>query len=235
MADETVEEPKVIREQIRETQESLTSKLSTLEDKVVNTVTDTTETVAETVESVKETVADTIESVKETVGSTVDTVKRTFDLNYQVQQRPWLMMGGALAAGFLTGRLLPGAAERATSWASNLAFEGQRYARTAALVAAPLGNGSVRAEPQGLVGRLTHQFHDELEQVKGLALGALFGVARDWAKQHLPPNLAPQVEEVIDNVTTKLGGRRIEGPVVENLQSLWGAQGSRSECPTAHA
>jgi len=234
MADETVEEPEVIREQIHQTQESLTSKLSTLEDRVVNTVTGTTESVAETVESVKETVAETIESVKDTVEATVDTVKRTFDLNYQVQQHPWLMMAGSCAAGFLTGRLLPGAAHSAAGWASNLASEGPRHGRTAA-PAASLGNGSAHAEGQGLVGRLTHQFHDELEQVKGLAIGALFGLARDWAKQHLPPNLTPQVEEVIDNVTTKLGGRRIEGPVVENLRSLWGAQGTRSEHPTAHA
>src|SRR5262249_5691996 len=81
------EEPEVIREQIRETQESLASKLSTLEDKVVNTVTNTTESVSQTVENVKETVADTIETVKDSVESTVQTVKRTFDLEYQVDQR----------------------------------------------------------------------------------------------------------------------------------------------------
>jgi ElaB/YqjD/DUF883 family membrane-anchored ribosome-binding protein len=211
------EEPEVIREQIRDTQESLASKLSTLEDKVVHTVSDTTESVAETVETVKETVADTIESVKETVESTVESVKRTFDLPYQVRQHPWLMMAGSCAAGFLVGRLLPGATRSAAGWASSLASGTRRYARPSAPAEAPRANGSTGAEGPGWFERLTHQFHDELEQVRGLAIGAVFGLARDWAKEQLPGNLAPKVEEVLDSITTKLGGRRIEGPVLDNL------------------
>jgi ElaB/YqjD/DUF883 family membrane-anchored ribosome-binding protein len=238
------EQPHVIREQIRETQESLASKLSTLEDKVVNTVTDTTATVAETVENVKETVTgtveavketvtDTIESVKGTVESTVATVKRTFDLNHQVQERPWLMMAGSCAAGFLAGRLLPGAARSAATWASHRAAEGIRSPRASfSEAAAPRSNGEAKAKGPGWFHQLTDQFHEEIEQVKGLALGALFGLVRDWAMQELPAKLAPQVEEMIDNVTTKLGGTRIEGPVLETLAAKSTRQGSRSEAQT---
>jgi ElaB/YqjD/DUF883 family membrane-anchored ribosome-binding protein len=225
------EQPEVIREQIRETQESLTSKLSTLEDKVVNTVTDTTESVAETVENVKDSVVETFESVKETVQSTVESVKRTFDLPYQTEQHPWLMVAGACAAGFLAGRLLPAAARKAEHLASTLPSEGMRYGRTSAAPEGPRSNGSAGQQPQGpgLLGRLAHDFHDELEQVKGLAIGALFGLARDWVSQHLPPNMAPQVQDMLDNVTTKLGGTRIEGPVLENVTSLWDSRGARSQ------
>ena len=33
-------------------------------------------------------------------------VKRTFDLRYQTQQHPWLMVGGSVMAGFTAGKLL---------------------------------------------------------------------------------------------------------------------------------
>jgi ElaB/YqjD/DUF883 family membrane-anchored ribosome-binding protein len=226
------EEPEVIREQIRETQDALASKLSTLEDKVVNTVTNTTESVSETVEAVRESVAGTIESMKESMDSTVQAVKRTFDLNHQVREHPWLMMGGAAAAGFVAGRLLRGVAHSPANGAWRVASESAQYARPqppAAPAASPQPNGCPRAEEPSLLDRLTHQFHDELEQVKGLAIGAIFGLVRDWASQQLPDNLAPQVQEMLDNVTTKLGGTRIEGSVVENLSAKWGERGSRRE------
>ncbi len=232
------EQPEVIREQIRETQESLTSKLSTLEDKVVNTVTNTTESVTQTVENVKDTVADTIETVKESVESTVQTVKRTFDLEYQTQQRPWLMLGGSFAAGFLAGRLLPAAARTAEEFVSEMRSETPRrpgYAREtprtgytpAAENFAPEVSRSSRNGHEGWLGWVANQFRGELEQAKGLAIGALFGLARDWATQNLPGNLAPHVQEVVDNLATKLGGTRIESPVVENLTAIYG-RGNRT-------
>jgi ElaB/YqjD/DUF883 family membrane-anchored ribosome-binding protein len=218
MADD---DPEVIREEIHKTQESLASKLSTLEDKVVETVTQTTETVAETVQAVKEKVAETVGSVKESVASTVQTVKRTFDLEYQVQQHPLLMVGGSCAAGFLAGQLLPRRSERAS----------HPRPRTFASTAPSTPNGTRQAaeEGPGLLNRLTEQFHDELQQVKGLALGALFGLARDWVGQNLPGQFGEHIKEVFDNVTTKLGGQRIEEPVVENLSAMWQNRGERSE------
>jgi ElaB/YqjD/DUF883 family membrane-anchored ribosome-binding protein len=222
------EQPEVIREQIRETQQSLASKLSTLEDKVVNTVTNTTETVSQTVENVKETVADTIETVKGTVDSTVQSVKRTFDVEYQVQQRPWLMMGGSFAAGFLAGRLLPGAVRTAEEFVSEVAGEapsGPRFT-SAASTRGPEANGAAGARGESWLGWVANQFRGELEQARGIAIGALFGLARDWATQNLPGNLAPHVQEVVDNLTAKLGGTRIESPVLENLSAIYG--GSRT-------
>lgn len=221
------EQPEAIREQIRETQESLASKLSTLEDKVVDTVTNTTESVSQTVENVKETVNDTIESVKESVDSTVQTVKRTFDLEYQVHERPWLMIGGSFAAGFLTGRLLPSAVRTAEDFVSEMRSEAPRTPRFTPAASMPAAqaaeaNGSAGGGREGWLSWIAHQFGGELEQAKGLAIGALFGLARDWATQNLPGNLAPHVQEVVDNLATKLGGTRIESPVLENISAIYG-------------
>jgi len=226
------EEPDILREQIRETQESLASKLSILEDKVVSTVSDTTDSVTETVENVTEKVAETVETVKDTVEETIESVKRTFDLEYQVRQHPWLMMGGSCAAGFLAGRLLSGAARSGEEISTQAA--GATTPRASSFnppEATRRTNGSARPEREGLLTRLDHRCHDELEQVKGLAVGVLVGLARDWVTQNLPKNLAPQIREVIDNLTVKGGGTPIQSPVLESLSSLYGG---RKEAPRSH-
>jgi ElaB/YqjD/DUF883 family membrane-anchored ribosome-binding protein len=73
--------------------------------------------VQETVESVKSVVNETVTTVKETVGEVKGTVEESvssvqegvmhaFDVRHHVDEHPWLMVGGAAAAGFLTGLLV---------------------------------------------------------------------------------------------------------------------------------
>src|SRR5262249_54043362 len=85
-------EPEVIRQDIEQTRSALTEKLETLEEEVMGTV-----------RNAKETVEETIENVAETVQETVETVQRTFDLEYQMQQRPWVLIGGSVGAGAAVG------------------------------------------------------------------------------------------------------------------------------------
>ena len=58
------EEPEAIRLEMDETRNSLTDKISQLEEKVVGTVNDATEGVKQTVETMKEAVQDTVASVR---------------------------------------------------------------------------------------------------------------------------------------------------------------------------
>jgi len=116
------DQSEVIMGQMEETRKDLSEKLESLEKKVagtVETVTGTVQAVENTVETVKETIEetvssvtdkvhDTVEAVEETVGTTVETVKRLFDIPYQVDRHPWLMMSGSMLLGYLGGRLLPG-------------------------------------------------------------------------------------------------------------------------------
>ena len=91
-------DPNVIREDIEETRSALAEKLETLESQVRSTV----EGVRETVEGAKETVQETIENVSSTVQDTIGSVQQTFDVNYQMQRRPWAMMCGSVAASSVT-------------------------------------------------------------------------------------------------------------------------------------
>ncbi len=85
---------------------SLTEKLETLEHQIVETVQGATSAMTETVENVKEAVHDTVSEVKSTVNETVDTVKSTFDIPHHFRRHPWLMLGGAVAVGYLASRIL---------------------------------------------------------------------------------------------------------------------------------
>src|SRR5205085_2031149 len=74
--------------------------------------------------------------------------------------------------------------------------------------------GPTQPAKPGLLERLTQQFHGEIEKAKELAIGAAVGVVRDIAKQALP-KLAPQIDEIMNSATTKMGGEPIHQTLVE--------------------
>ncbi|MCI0455758.1 MAG: hypothetical protein L0Z62_02095 [Gemmataceae bacterium] len=227
------EEPDVIRERIEETRSALTEKLETLEDQV-----------RETVQTAKETVEGTIENVKSSVQGTVQTVKRTFDLRYQVDRHPWAMVGGSLLTGFVLGNFVEGQRQQYLRAQRESAAGGPDQFRTQALqegLADYRPNGSRSAQAQalaaepsrpGMLSRLLHTFDDEIGKVKEVAIGACVGMVRDLAKQSFP-RLAPQIDEVMNSATTKLGGQPVAGPLVEPRETATGsrtaAAGSRPE------
>jgi ElaB/YqjD/DUF883 family membrane-anchored ribosome-binding protein len=216
----------VIMEQMDHTRKELADKIETLEKKVagtVETVTETVQTVEHTVENVKDTIAETVETVTgtvkntvdavgETVGNTVERVKGFFDVPRHVDRHPWLAMGGSVLVGFLGGRLLTPRSNRARATPA-------RAAPPASTPPSPPRQESAarEAKPQareGLLHNLGEQFGDEVEKLKGLAVGTLFGVARDMISQALPEVLKQQVKDVINGFTDKLGGKVIREPLL---------------------
>lgn len=108
------ESPELIEREMEQTRESLTQKVSLLEDKVIGQVETATDTVQGTMESVQDTVQcvkaavqDTVQSVTETVKSSVqsltDGMQGALDVRKHTQEYPLAMVGGAAVAGFLTG------------------------------------------------------------------------------------------------------------------------------------
>jgi ElaB/YqjD/DUF883 family membrane-anchored ribosome-binding protein len=220
MADE---KPEVIQKQIAKTSSSLKEKVEQLEEQVLDTVKETTDAVSDTVENVKESVAETIENVKETVQETVASVKRTFDLKHQTEQHPWAMLGGSVVAGFAVGKLIGswgrhvrrrhstdnGHTSTAAAATPTTSFRG-------ATVPSSLRTEASRSAQPGLFSRLFSRFDKEINTVKEMAVGTLVGVLRDMAKHALPASLSSKVEDVMNSVTTKLGGEPIRGPVTES-------------------
>lgn len=100
MSDESTE---MIELQMSETRDSLAQKISALEDQVVGTLHDATSTVSGLLDSVKTVVPDTIAGVQSAVSEQVNT---TFNVTKHTREKPWAMVGGAAALGFISGMLL---------------------------------------------------------------------------------------------------------------------------------
>ena len=101
---------------VKATQQSLVEKLEKLEEKVTDTVENTTNAVSDavsgTVESVQDTVEAVTEKVTEKMEEAVASVKRNFDIRYQVDQRPWVMIGASVLVGYIAGRAIHSAAPK---------------------------------------------------------------------------------------------------------------------------
>jgi len=191
-------ETDLIRDQMRETRTSLSEKLEALQEQVLGTVEGTTRSVTETVESVKEAVEGTVSTVKESVQETVDTVKHTFDLSEQMQNHPWLMLGGAVVAGYVGGRLLFQPPPTALPPPSD-GF------------ATPLASTAARANRPEEPSWLDRLAGPLLKQVEELALGVLAGVAADMVKTSAPEPLREQLNEMVEQFASGMGAKPIHG------------------------
>lgn len=104
------ESPELIERQMEETRESLTEKVSLLEQQVVGTIQSATDAVQDTVHSVKTAVEDTMTAVsggvRDSVESVSEGVKEALDISGKVRKHPLPMVGGAVAVGLITSWLV---------------------------------------------------------------------------------------------------------------------------------
>jgi len=209
----------LIQQQMQETRAALTEKLETLEQKVVGTVESATTTVSETVDAIKETVRDTVATVQEGVKGGVDSVKDLFDVPTHVRRRPWLAMGGAVAIGYCLGALTKRSAPQNMATATSDANRGAiPQFPTAPVPPTP-------ASPAPSI------WASEVDKVKGLALGMLFGTARELLVSSMPEHLGEQVKEIVDSVTKKVGGEPLPSSDWAKLCEPTLAQGEQANAP----
>lgn len=241
-------EAEVIREQMDDTREALAKKIETLEHQVagaVENVTGTVSAVSHTVEQVKEAVTGTVDSVRESVSDTVQTVKNTvrdtFDVTGHVRRHPWIGLGASFVAGFVSGRLLarlmphgdmpslasggqPNLEEQSEYDRSNGRRQQEQFFSTPPTQATPPQQVGPR---HGLLGSIMESLGPEVGKLKGMAIGAALGIARDALSRATPPELGGRVADMINDVTAKLGGEVFHGPVLESL----GRQGHQGAEP----
>jgi hypothetical protein len=92
--EQQIEETKL---QLEETKLQLSDKLGTLEQQVSQTVETASTAVTATVEAVQ----GTVESVTGAVEDAVHGMHNAFDLRYQIEKHPFLVLGGAVVVGYL--------------------------------------------------------------------------------------------------------------------------------------
>jgi ElaB/YqjD/DUF883 family membrane-anchored ribosome-binding protein len=232
------DEPEVIQRELDETRHSLAEKLGAIGEKVsgtVENVTETVESVTETVEQTVEAVTGTVQAVGETAQETVEAVKQAFNFSEQYENHPWLFFAGSVALGFVGGKLVENVGSRrerapephfhsshrngnghAETYATRAA---ERFFEEPIPTASSADQGNGKAKESGpttsWLGRLAEHFGGELNKLKGLALGTMFGVARDMITQALPQKLKSELGNVFDSMTETAGGKPIHGPILE--------------------
>lgn len=219
-----------IKHQMDETRHALAEKVGMLEQQVCDTV----QGAVNTVENVKRSVESTVQTVKDSVRDTVETVQDTLDVRRQVDRHPWMMMAGAVAVGYVGGYVCCQAMESRSSGASFSplsAFSGRRKPHE---TGNGHGNGhgsrwkteserheepaheqhSSTAAAMGWVSKQAEWLQPAANQLKGLAVGATIGILRDMVTKNLPDEMKGQVSDVLNNITTSLGGKPIRGRVL---------------------
>lgn len=191
-----------MRQEIDCTRSAMADKLEALEDQVMGTV-----------QSAQETVEDSLQMAKDTVA----TVKRNFDIKYQIQQHPWGLVGGSFFVGLALGGLFLGVRRRSRQAPHRLAGNETPLAGSPHLFAEQRGNGSLdTAAPPPRPGSMAAprpgffgQFQEEIDKVKGMAIGYVMGRVRDSIKPAVP-QLASQIDDLMNSVTAKLGGKPVQ-------------------------
>jgi len=222
-----------------DTRSALTEKLEKLEHQVTETVHGASAAVTETIGNVKDAVQETVQTVKDSVQDTVATVKDTLDIKRQVDEHPWTMVAGATALGFLGGYLLNRLTQSSRSrhgfYPPSMAhvpvssyqppsmgrgpLEGNGHGTNGASGASATSTGPAAAtEPSSILGFISKTFEPEIKELKGLAVGTMLGVVRDLVTDAVPPAMEDKVEEIIDGVTTRLGGQPVKGRILPKAE-----------------
>jgi ElaB/YqjD/DUF883 family membrane-anchored ribosome-binding protein len=102
--------PEEIEREMAQTRESMTEKVTALENQVVGTVQSAADTVSDTVAAVKSFVTNAPEAVSDTVkqaaAAVSETVKDTFDITGHVRRHPWAAVGTSALIGCIAGWLV---------------------------------------------------------------------------------------------------------------------------------
>lgn len=257
MDDKTDDKTQVIRHNIEETRSSLTEKLEKVEQSVVGTVQNTTSAVTETVgtvkdavqgtvDAVKDTVASTVQTVKDTVQGTVDTVKDSLNLRRHVENYPWAMFGGSVAAGYLVGYLTTPSTEPPSAEPNGqAAWESPEYnqetdgrarsngARRETAAQPPAREPGPASQPHRWLWNL---FSGEFDKIRKIAIGTGLGFVREMIEKNVEGDLAQKLTELVDDFNSKLGGEAIRGPFFKgHSEGDSGAHASGSERQMAGA
>jgi ElaB/YqjD/DUF883 family membrane-anchored ribosome-binding protein len=227
----------LIRHQMDETRSALTDKLERLEQKVTDTVQGAVQSVGDTVENVKHVVDDTVQSVRTSVQSvkssvqdTVHAVGEAFSITHHVERHPWAMVAGATALGFVGGYILmnkSGDARAEEKFRHLAASQGRvpqpEYVPEQHFAPQAPANRSATSSTMSSMrsGQSTNAFAEWLRpaasQVQSLAVGAALSLVRDMLIQAVPKPMTGQVTELVDGLTTSLGGQIIRGNLLEQL------------------
>lgn len=164
-----------VRQQIKATQSQLSAKLQSLENQVSNTVNSTGNAVNATVGAVQ---------------NAVESVSNTFDIRRHFDNHPWLVLGGAVALGYLAVELLTGSSKNPES-ASETNHSPCQLEDCKSHSNESLGSGDSAIETMSQDAPAAFAYESGCKgsnwrQLRSIATSALIGIVQDLAKRAVP-------------------------------------------------
>jgi len=215
--------PDRIERDMEQTRESITAKVSALENQVLGTIQTATNTISDTVQAVKDTVTTAPAAMKETIQESVaavkDSVKETFasvkdsvasfNLGECVGNHPGTSLGASAAAGFVTGYLLFGGRDSQPLMARGFRepAPGGRPG-TASHDQTPYGYAAPAAAapaPSGMFANLWAMVGGEVEQLARQALSTALASLKQSVNEQVPRLVDGAVHNVADRVAGHTG------------------------------
>jgi len=228
------EKLELLEERVRDTLEETKIAVDDIVENVKGTVDETVDAVKDTVDGAKSTVENIVENVKETMDDTMTRVKQSFDLRYQVEQHPWLMLGGSVVAGSILASFMHrGHENRHYSYYAdsrlNNGPEADNTSATGVYTGAGLSSGTgeenatasqehakyTHSQRQEGWGRTLGQFQEEFDIAKGVVTGAIMstvmGTLQEMIRQNIP-SMASHFDKAVHRVAKKWGVEPGESP-----------------------
>jgi len=207
-----------IREQMANTRCSISEKLDLLERRVISTV-----------EGATNAVTDTVETVKESVRESVHSVQTSLDPIRQVERNPWVTVAVSFGAGYAAGKLLEGHHGAAPSMVIDQPPAWPHPNTSTHDMATNHGNHRTGSHGS-MMRQLIEPLEPEIRRLKGLGIGMLCGLVRDFLHEAAPESMRSRLTEVADDMTRKMGGEPVKGPVFENAFASHRAESFDSAC-----
>lgn len=221
------EKLELLEERVRDTLEETKIAVDDIVENVKGTVDETVDAVRETVDGAKSTVENIVENVKETMDDTVTKVKQSFDLRYQVEQHPWLMLGGSVVVGSLLASFMHrGHETQHYSYYADSRLNGGHEADNASATGVYTGTGLytgtgeenatasqehatyTHSRTQRGRGSPLGQFQEEFDIAKGVVTGVVMstvmGTLQEMVRQNIP-SIASHFDKAIHRVAKKWG------------------------------
>lgn len=163
--------------------------------------------VVETIESTKAAVCDTVATVTGAVAS----IKEATNVSHQVEKHPWVMFAGAAGLGYVGGMLIDAASGPASPRSSVPPMNGAGPADRAG-VSSPAGERFFANESHaapGFLGKLGDVLGPQAEVLREIAIGTLFGLARDLVRDVVSKPLEQPVDNFFNGAARNFGGRPV--------------------------
>jgi len=199
-------ETELIKQQMGQTRAALSEKLETLETKVLGTVASTTDTIAQTAHEVGATMLETAQNVRATLHEALSSLRNAFNVSRQFQQHPWLLLGGSVFAGYVGGLLLDTLEQGRLPSLPALPKAEQLLPRESEVRQRIEAEMPARRRAPAFLKALADTFAPELEKLKATAVGMAFSALRDKLSEAVPPHMREDFIQMMDRITTKLGG-----------------------------